>query len=76
LAATATPEIRPVPAKARPVSQDAKRLVAFGSSIGIEIGPADFEVAAVRVRPTRIQVAGHATIANFAARPAAEWGAE
>jgi Tfp pilus assembly protein PilN len=76
LAATASPAIPPVPAKARPGSQDVKRLLAFGSSIGIEIGAADLEIAAVRVRPTRIQVAGHAIIANFAARPAAEWGAE
>ncbi|HEY7388813.1 MAG TPA: PilN domain-containing protein [Bryobacteraceae bacterium] len=76
MATAASPEIRPAPAKVRPVSQDAKKLLAFGSSIGIEIGAADLEVAAVRVRPTRIQVAGHATIANFAARPAGEWGAE
>jgi Tfp pilus assembly protein PilN len=34
------------------------------------------EVAAVRVRPTRIHVAARATISNFSARTAADWGAE
>ena len=29
-----------------------------------------------RVRPNRVQVLGRLTIANYAARPAAEWGAE
>jgi Tfp pilus assembly protein PilN len=60
----------------RPVLEDLRRLLAFGSAIGIEIGPADLEVAAVRVRPTGIQVAGRATIANFAGRAAGDWGVE
>jgi hypothetical protein len=59
-----------------PISKDLRKLLAFGSGIGIEIGATDLEVAAVRVRPTRIRVLGRVTIRNFAGRPAAEWGAE
>jgi type II secretory pathway component PulL len=59
-----------------PISQDLRKLLAFGSGIGIQIGPENLEVAAARVRPSRIQVLGRWTIANYAARPAAEWGAE
>lgn len=56
--------------------QDVRKLLAFGSGIGIEIGAADLEVVAARVRPSRIQVLGRLTIPQYAARPAAEWGAE
>ena len=59
-----------------PISKDLRKLLAFGSGVGIEIGATDLEVAAVRVRPTQIRVLGRATIHNFAGRPAAEWGAE
>ncbi|HLI85994.1 MAG TPA: PilN domain-containing protein [Bryobacteraceae bacterium] len=76
MSAPASPEIQPAPAPARSAPADIKKFLAFGSSIGIEIAAEDLEVTAVRVRPARIQVAGHATIANFAARPAGEWGAE
>ncbi len=83
MAASTPQEVRPAPQdsrpvgrEARPVLQDLRKLLAFGSGIGIEIGPSDLEVAAVRVRPTGIHVAGRATIANFSARPAGEWGAE
>jgi Tfp pilus assembly protein PilN len=59
-----------------PISKDLRKLLAFGSGVGIEIGATDLEVAAARVRPTRIRVLGRASIHNFAGRPAAEWGAE
>jgi Tfp pilus assembly protein PilN len=59
-----------------PVSKDLRKLLAFGSGVGIEIGATDLEVAAVRVRPAGIRVLGRITIQNFAGRPAAEWGAE
>jgi Tfp pilus assembly protein PilN len=59
-----------------PISQDLRKLLAFGSGIGIQIGPENLEVAAARVRPSRIQVLGRWTIPNYAARPAAEWGGE
>jgi hypothetical protein len=58
------------------VSQDVRKLLAFGSGIGIEIGLADLEVVAARVRPSSIQVLGRLTIHDYAGRPAAEWGAE
>src|SRR5436305_3855860 len=58
------------------VSPDVRKLLAVGSGVGVEIGAASLEVAAARVRPSRIQVLGRLSIENFAARPAAEWGAE
>lgn len=58
------------------VTKDLRKLLAFGSGVGIEIGPADLEVAVTRVRPTGIRVTGRHTIKDFATRPAAEWGSE
>src|SRR6185369_4161551 len=57
-------------------SQDLRKLLAFGAGVGLEIAGADLEVAVARVRPSHIAVLGRLTIANFAGRPAAEWGAE
>jgi len=59
-----------------PISQDLRKLLAFGSGVGIEIGTADLEIVAARVRPSRIRVLGRLSIENFATRPAAEWGSE
>ena len=59
-----------------PISKDLRKLTAFGSGVGIEIGATDLEVAVARVRPTRINVLGRVSIPNFAARPADEWGGE
>jgi hypothetical protein len=56
--------------------KDLRKLLAFGSGIGVEIGAAALEIAAARVRPTRIDVLGRITIPNWSGRPAAEWGAE
>jgi hypothetical protein len=58
------------------IFRDARKLLAFGSGVGIAIGPADLEVVAARVRPTNIKVLGRLAMANFATRPAAEWGSE
>lgn len=58
------------------IPKDIRKLMAFGSGVGIEIGPADLEIAAARVRPSRINVLGRLTIQNYASRPAAEWGGE
>ncbi|HTP87907.1 MAG TPA: hypothetical protein VMH28_35025 [Candidatus Acidoferrales bacterium] len=55
---------------------DLKGLLAFGSGVGIEIGAADLNVVAARVRPNGVTVAGRLAIENYASRPAAEWGAE
>lgn len=56
--------------------KDIRKLLAFGSGIGIEIGPQSLEVVATRVRPSQIVVLGRLVIENFANRPAAEWGGE
>jgi hypothetical protein len=58
------------------LSKDFRKLLAFGSGVGIEIGAAALEVVAARVRPSKIEVLGRLTIENYAGRPAAEWGAE
>src|SRR5579883_3486711 len=59
-----------------PLPTDLRKLLAFGSGIGIEIGASDLEVVAARVRPSGVHVVVRLTIANYDARPAAEWGAE
>jgi hypothetical protein len=58
------------------LSKDFRKLLAFGSGVGIEIGADALEVVAARVRPSRIDVLGRMVVANYAQRPAAEWGAE
>jgi hypothetical protein len=58
------------------ISKDFRKLLAFGSGVGLEIGDTDLEVAVTRVRPNKIQVLGRLTIENYATRPAGEWGAE
>ena len=58
------------------IPKDIRKLMAFGSGVGIEIGATDLEVVAARVRASRIQVLGRLTIADYASRPAAEWGTE
>ena len=58
------------------LTQDLRKLMAFGSGVGIEIGATDLEVVATKVRAARIQVVGRLTIRDYAERPAAEWGTE
>lgn len=55
---------------------DYRKLLAFGTGVGIEIRGRDLEAAVVRVRPSGVEIAGCATIRDFRERPAAEWGAE
>jgi Tfp pilus assembly protein PilN len=55
---------------------DLKKLIAFGSGVGVEIGGENLEVTAVRVRPNAVAVLGTTTIRDFGERPAAQWGAE
>jgi type II secretory pathway component PulL len=59
-----------------PLSKELRKLLQFGSGVGIEIGAADLEVVAARVRPNGVKVVGRLIIPDYAARPAAEWGAE
>ena len=65
-----------MPLQVPAISKDLRKLLAFGSGIGIEIGPASLEVIAARVRPSKVEVLGRLLIENYAGRPAAEWGAE
>lgn len=55
---------------------DARRILAFGTGVGLEIGDQDLRVSAVRVRPSGVSVLGSVVIAGFRQRPAAEWGQE
>lgn len=55
---------------------DLKKFIAFGASVGIEIGGKNLEITAVRVRPNGIDVLGTSTIRDFRERRAADWGAE
>ena len=55
---------------------DWKKLLAFGSGLGIEIGSRDLRVAAVRVRPSGAKILETVTLSGFHSRPAGEWGAE
>src|SRR6185369_16009393 len=57
-------------------NMELRKLLAFGTGVGLEIGPSSLEVAVTRVRPNKIQVLGRLTIGDFATRPAAEWGGE
>jgi Tfp pilus assembly protein PilN len=63
-------------AMAKPAFQDARRLLEFGSGVGLAIGATDLEVVVARVRPLGVRVLGRLAIAGFDGRPAAEWGAE
>ena len=58
------------------LSKDLRKLLQIGSGVGIEIGSSDLEIVAARVRPTGVKVLGRLVVADFAARPAAEWGAD
>src|SRR6516164_4677316 len=56
--------------------QELRKLLAFGSGVGIEVGASNLNIVVTRVRPAAIQVLGRLVVRDFAARPAAEWGAE
>jgi hypothetical protein len=58
------------------IFKELRKLLAFGSGVGIEIGATDLTVVVARVRPNGVQVPGRLVIENRASRPAAEWGAE
>jgi Tfp pilus assembly protein PilN len=58
------------------IPKDVRKLLEFGSGVGIAIGATDLEVVVARVRPTGVRVLGRLVIAGFDGRPAAEWGGE
>ena len=49
------------------IPKELRKLVRFGSGVGIEIGGKDLEVVAARVRPGRIRVLGRLAVRDFAA---------
>ena len=53
-----------------------RKLLAFGTGVGIEIGEQVLTASIVRVRPSASHTVATLTIADFENRPAAEWGAE
>ena len=53
-----------------------RKWLAFGTGAGIEIGARDLTVTVVRVRPSGARLVGVFTVADFANRPAGDWGAE
>jgi hypothetical protein len=55
---------------------DLRKLLAFGSGVGIEVGATDLEVVVTRLRAGRVAVLGRLMIPRYAERPAAEWGHE
>ena len=55
---------------------DARKILAVGTGVGVEIGKHDLRVVMVRVRPSGVAILGVTTIAGFRERPAGEWGAE
>ncbi|MCW5981455.1 MAG: PilN domain-containing protein [Bryobacteraceae bacterium] len=68
------PEARPaVPRKAAP---GARKWLAVGTGVGIEIQDDDLRVTVARVRPRGVRILGTTLIERFRQRPAAEWGAE
>ena len=62
--------------RATSLLSDFRKLLAFGSGVGMEIGATDLEVVVTRVRAARVEVLGRLVIPRYAERPAAEWGHE
>ena len=59
-----------------PSQPEIRKLLAFGTGVGIEIRSGDLEVAIVRVRPSGVRVLGRLEIRDFRAKPASQWGRE
>jgi hypothetical protein len=53
-----------------------RRLRIFGTGFGVAVSNGDLEAVIVRSRPSGSSIEASVTVRNFAARPAAEWGAE
>lgn len=55
---------------------DFRKILAFGTGVGIEVREKALEITIVRVRPSGIDLMGSTSISGFRERPAAEWGIE
>jgi hypothetical protein len=60
----------------RPLNGGLRKLIGWGTGVGIQIEGADLHAVVCRLRPGGASVAGAARISNVAERPSAEWGAE
>ena len=61
-----------LPALAAAPAQGARKWLAIGAGVGIEIAGEDLRVVVARVRPGGVEVVAHCVIAGFTARPATE----
>jgi hypothetical protein len=71
-----TPETLRAETLVRTPATGARKWLAIGTGVGIEISGAELRIIAVRVRPSGIQAIATTTIHGYAERPATEWGAE
>ena len=69
----ASPEVALRPAAS---AEGARKWLAIGTGVGIEISGEDLRVVIARVRPGGVEVVSHCTIERFESRSAVEWGAE
>jgi len=60
----------------QPLNGGFRRLLSWGTGVGIQPAGPDLHVVVSRLRPSGASVAGATRIANFAERPSTEWGAE
>jgi Tfp pilus assembly protein PilN len=63
-------------APATNASSPLRRMLVFGTGLGIALTAKNLEAVVVRSRPSGPTVTSATTIRDFRARPAAEWGAE
>lgn len=68
----ATPVATPV----RTPATGRYRWLAFGDGLGVEITARDLRATAVRVRPNGVRHLDSTVLADYAERPATEWGAD
>ena len=54
----------------------ARKWLAIGTGVGVEIAGDDLRIVVAQVRPGGVVVVAHCVIARFTERPATEWGAE
>ncbi len=57
-------------------AEGARKWLAIGTGVGVEISGEDLRVVVARVRPGGVQVVAHCVIQRCLSRPAAEWGVE
>lgn len=71
---TAADPIAAIQPHPSPVIRGWRKALGFGSALAISVGPRDFEVLLLVVRPGGLKIAAIETIENYASIPAQEWG--